>query len=93
MLSSIAIEHTQVDNGHDFRSSLSRCSKFETLSSYKLWGIGGHRQKLMLPECMGLSLYRADDADWLDIHAPNLVNLNLQACYGLKHARLSQMKA
>ena len=35
-----------------------------------------------------MSLYRADDADWLDIHAPNLVNLNLQACYGLKHVRL-----
>ncbi len=54
----------------------------------QLWGIGGSKQFMRLPECVSLSLYRSDNADHLDIWAPKLISLNLQACYSLEHVRL-----
>ena len=58
------------------------------VSHLQLWGIGGSKQKLHLPECTALALYRSDDLDYLEVWAPKLTNLNLQACYGLDHLRL-----
>ena len=54
----------------------------------QLWGLGESRHVLHLPECTGLSLYRADDLDWIEVHAPKLHRLNLQACYSCEHVRL-----
>ena len=54
----------------------------------QLWGIGDHHQRLHLPECGSLNLYRSDDLEWLEVHAPKLMSLNLQACYSCEHVRL-----
>ena len=60
----------------------------DVVSCLQLWGIGGSKQKLRLPECTSLVLYRSDDLDYLEVWAPKLTSLNLQACYGLNHVRL-----
>lgn len=54
----------------------------------QLWGIGDSQQRLYLPECTSLGLYRSDDLEWLEVDAPNLLSLNLQACYSCEHVRL-----
>lgn len=54
----------------------------------QLWGLGGNKQVLHLPNCTYIELCRADDLDWLDIHAPELCNLSLESCYSLEHLRL-----
>ena len=53
-----------------------------------MWGIGSGKQKLWLPECTTLALYRSDDLAYLEVWAPKLQGLNLQTCYGLDHLRL-----
>ena len=58
----------------------------------QLWGIGSGKQKLRLPECTTLALYRSDDLAYLEVWAPKLTYLNLQACYGLDHVRLLPME-
>lgn len=54
----------------------------------QLWGIGDHHRRLHLPECYSLNLYRSDDLEWLEVHAPKLRSLNLQACYSCEHVCL-----
>lgn len=41
-----------------------------------------------LPACTILDLYRSDDLESLDLYAPRLQSLNLQACYCLERVRL-----
>lgn len=54
----------------------------------QLWGIGDSQKRLYLPECVSFNLYRSDDLDWIEVHAPKLMSLNLQACYSCEHVRL-----
>ncbi|KAL0046593.1 hypothetical protein WJX82_004847 [Trebouxia sp. C0006] len=77
-----------VFNGDWFGSSLTASPKFKEFLAYKLWGIGSGKQKLWLPECTTLALYRSDDLAYLEVWAPKLQGLNLQTCYGLDHLRL-----
>ena len=51
-------------------------------------GLGNAKHMLVLPECTCLNLYRADGLDHLDVTAPKLRTLDLQACYSLEHVRL-----
>ena len=52
-------------------------------------GLGFEKHRLVLPECVCLSLHLADGLDWLDVTAPKMVKVDLQACYSLNHVRLS----
>ncbi|KAI9020428.1 hypothetical protein DFJ74DRAFT_673095 [Hyaloraphidium curvatum] len=87
-LTYFSAQHWMVDDPHGFGPSLSRCPKLETVNCYKLWGLGvgsrsrGHR--LALPSLEELDLYRSDDLGFLEIWAPRLRKLNLQACYGIE---------
>lgn len=78
----------QVNNGKDFGQSLSACPKLKCFSAYKLWGLGGAKQKLILPECRSISLDRSDDLYHLELTAPKLRKLELLDCYDLEYVRL-----
>ena len=47
----------------------------------QLWGVGDSQQRLHLPEYVSFNLYRSDDLEWIEVHAPKLMSFNLQACY------------
>jgi hypothetical protein len=83
-LSKISMHHVELDDGDLFGESISKCPNLVEFDSYKLWGLGGCHQRISLPKCVSLNLYRADDLQELTIsQAPELRYLNLQACYGI----------
>lgn len=70
-------------------SSPSVASRANVYSpSLQFWGLG-LKQKLHLPECTVLNLYRSDDLHHLEVWAPKLETLSLQSCYSLDHVRLA----
>ncbi len=54
----------------------------------QLRGLGGSKQTLCLLECTSLALHRLEDLDYLEVWAPKLTYLRLQACWGLDYVRL-----
>ena len=49
---------------------------------------GANRICWFLPNFESLNLYRSDDLDKLTIWAPKLLELNLQACYGINRVNI-----
>jgi len=61
--------------------------KLEAFDSYKLWS----NQAIAFEASnalRSLRVHRMDTLGYLELWAPNLQSLNLQACYGLDHLKL-----
>mmetsp|Transcript_14628 Transcript_14628/g.22030 ORF Transcript_14628/g.22030 Transcript_14628/m.22030 type:complete len:423 (+) Transcript_14628:41-1309(+) len=91
-LQSVGFEFVTLNDATDFGPSLSRCSKLESFSSYKLWGLSHHSgiqsHPIINENLESLSLYRSDDLDGVALWCPKLSDLNLQACYSIEFLRL-----
>uniref|UniRef100_A0A0G4HEH0 Uncharacterized protein n=1 Tax=Chromera velia CCMP2878 TaxID=1169474 RepID=A0A0G4HEH0_9ALVE len=74
------------DNG--FGLCMSSCPKLEKIHTYKFRMLSGENC-LSLPNCTSLSLHRSECTESIQIlHAPKLVDLNLQAAYEMKTVRV-----
>jgi len=94
-LESIDFQHVNLDDGSGFGKSLSRCPKLKYFFSYKLWGLRvpiKDTHILALPNCEYLTLHRSDCLNYLNIWAPKLEYLNLQASYDLERVIILDQK-
>ncbi|CAK0787847.1 hypothetical protein CVIRNUC_011069 [Coccomyxa viridis] len=90
-LTHLDIYRVQLLDPRGFGPSLSACPKLEHFWCYKLWGLGLHNSsmhKLSLPMCAVLTLCRLDELSEIEIEAPKLDRLDLEACC-LDHVRLA----
>ncbi|KAJ3057216.1 hypothetical protein HK097_010576 [Rhizophlyctis rosea] len=80
-----------------FGPSLSCSPRLEQLDCYKLWGLGNTsrsqlKHTLVLPACTSLDFHRSDDLEHLQIYAPKLRSLNLQACFSIRSVQILDRK-
>ena len=61
---------------------LDKATKLESFESYKLWAMD--HISFASNHLTDIKLHRSDLLRSIDLYAPRLLNLNLQACYGLE---------
>ena len=74
-----------------FGKSLSKSPKLKYVSCYNCMGlrdIKRHVHVLVLPNCENLDIYRSEDLCYMNIWAPKLMYLNLQACNSIKEVNI-----
>merc|ERR1719244_1866798 len=94
-LTYMGVQFVTVCDPRGFGKSLSRSPKLESFMAYKLWGLHVPKSKahvLVLPNCQTLDLYRSDDLNYLQIWAPKLEELDLQAVYSITEVKILDCK-
>jgi len=70
---------------------LDKATKLESFESYKLWAF--EHIAFASNHLTDIKLHRSDLLRSIDLYAPRLLNLNLQACYGLASIRIKETHA
>lgn len=95
-LESLYFEFVTISDPSDFGASLSRSPMLESVCGYKLRGLGVDSpcrcHQLVLPQADRLDLHHSDDLDFLQLYAPNMVELNLQVTVALSNSPTAHAK-
>ena len=68
------------------QAMLDKATKLESFESYKLWAF--RHIAFASNHLTDIKLHRSDSLSSIDLYAPRLLNLNLQACFGLELIRI-----